>query len=141
MSTTTLPAPIAQSAAVSGTERHVELQDQLHLRVVRAIATGEEFGDIPNDCELWLLPDDNPEHVEWVFRAAAEAVIPGRNVYLRWVHPDNLPAVSIEWKAPEVVRRVEYLPDGSIARVSVPDGDEWREVEPTPGDLAGLPPT
>jgi hypothetical protein len=121
-------------------ELQVEVQDELHRRVVRAMATGEAFADIPNGCELWLLPDDDAAHVAWVLRAATEAVIPGRNLYLRWVQPGDLPPLSPDQERSEAIRRVAYRADGSADRVWVPDGNGWREVEPTPEDRAGLPP-
>jgi hypothetical protein len=140
MSTTTLTAPIAATSDADDA-RHAAAHDELHRRVVRAIATGTAFADIPNGCELWLLPDDDPAQVAWVLRAATERAIPGRNLYLRWVHPAELPPLPSDRTPPEVVRSVEYRPDGSVARVRVPDGDGWREVEQTPEDAAGLPPT
>jgi hypothetical protein len=139
VSATILTAPA--TAAVGNTdERHGELQDELHSRVVRAIATGDAFKDIPNDSEVWLLPDDDPDHVAWVLRAATEAPIPGRNLYLRWVHPADLPTLPPNRNPTAAVRRVEYRPNGSVVRVQVPDGNCWRDVEPTPEDRAGLPP-
>ncbi|MEA2526270.1 MAG: hypothetical protein QOF73_3497 [Thermomicrobiales bacterium] len=141
MSALTLRAPSTTSETDVDDERHVSTQDELHIRLVRAIATGNEFADIPKDSELWLLPDDDPAHVAWVLRAATEAVIPGRNLYLRWVHPADLPSLPSERKPPEALRAIEYRQDGSVARVRIADGNDWREVEPTPEDRAGLPPT
>jgi hypothetical protein len=140
MSASTLASPAAVSAGRTDNERHGERQDELHSRVVRAIATGDAFADIPTGSELWLLPDDDPAHVAWVLQAATEAVIPSRNLYLRWVHPADLPPLPPDRKPADVVRAVEYRPDGSVGRVRVPDGSGWREVEPTADDRAGLPP-
>jgi hypothetical protein len=141
MSASTLASPATVSVGSSDDERHGERQDELHSRVMRAIATGDAFADVPSESELWLLPDDDPEHVAWVLRVATEAVIPGRNLYLRWVHPADLPMLPSDRKPTDAVRRVTFRSDGSVERVQVPDGNGWRDVEPNSEDRAGLPAT
>jgi hypothetical protein len=141
MSASTLAAPATASADKSDDERHGERQDELHSRVMRAIATSDAFADVPNESELWLLPDGDPDHVAWVLRAATEAPIPGRNLYLRWVHPDDLPSLPVERNPAAPVRRVEYQSDGSVARVQIPNGDGWRDVEPDLADRANVSPS
>jgi hypothetical protein len=132
-------APITDALDIEDA-RHADKQNVLHRRVIQAIITSDAFEDIPSEAVLWLLPDDDPEHVAWVLRAVADSVLPGRNVYLRWVSVAAILLMSPDQGPWPVVRSVEYNPDGSVKRVRVPDGEDWREVEPTPEDRAGLPP-
>jgi hypothetical protein len=139
--TRTLPAaaPIINGVDTDDA-RHAAKQGELHRRVLQAIISSDGFTDIPPDSVLWLLPDDDPEHVVWTLRAVTNSAQPGRNVYLRWIRVAELPPLPPDQGPWPVVRSIEYHPDGSIKRVRVPDGDGWREVEPTPEDRAGLPP-
>ncbi len=136
----TLPAAVPTINGVDTDHHHADKQDELHRRVLQAIISSDVFTDIPPDSVLWLLPDDDPEHVAWVLRAVANSAQPGRNVYLRWIRASELPLLPPDVGPCPVVRSIEYHPDGSVKRVRVPDGEGWREVEPTPEDRAGLPP-
>lgn len=120
--------------------RHADKQDELQSRLLQARIAGDAFADIPPDAVLWLLPDDDPEHVAWVLRSVTNSTRPGRNAYLRWIRAAGLPTLPRSQGPWPVLRSIEYHPDGSVKRVRVPDGDGWREVEATPEDRAGLPP-
>ncbi len=133
--------PIAERPS-DGTARWAA-DAELHARVLQdMVARPHAYADIPHGSTLILVPDDDQAQAEWAIRQGAAAARRGASVYLRRTVVADLPEIiRAPGDDPVGTRRIDYAPDGSVQQVMVKgqDGD-WREVESTPDDAAGLPP-